>query len=105
MTAAVLFVFASPVDAASEDAWLDWYRRVHIPEIRAAIPEVTQVDQYRLLRPEAGLTRFATRYEASGIDASTLAAKLGGAAPSLTQTELMAGGDDAPVLEFADALA
>lgn len=104
MAAATLIVFASPASAAAEEDWLDWYKTVHIPEIRAAIPEVSGVNQYRLLRPAGATPRYATLYEAEDVDAPTLAGKLGVVAPSLTQTDLMAAGDDAPVLEFADRL-
>lgn len=101
---ATLIVFASPANASSEQEWLDWYSATHIPELRAAIPEVGTVTQHKLLGPPDRLPRYATIYEAIGIDAPTLASRLGAAAPTLSQTELMAVGDDAPALHFADPL-
>ena len=104
MSDAVLIAYSSPVDAASESAWLEWFHSVHIPELRAAIPEMTDIVQYRVLRPEGTTPRFVTRYDVPGLDAPTLAGKLGAAGPTLSQTDLMGTGDDATVIEFATAL-
>lgn len=102
VASAALIALASPVDQASEHAWLEWYSNVHIPEIRAAIPEVSNVVQFRHLVATEALPRYTTIYEATGIDAAAVAQQLGAAAPTLTQTDLMAVGSDAPVVYFTD---
>ncbi|MFU8945495.1 hypothetical protein ACLRGF_02065 [Mycetocola zhadangensis] len=89
MSSTAFFAYASPSSAAAEGDFLQWYSDVHIPEVRAAIPEITQVTRYLLWSPtaEAGTpNRYVTVYEVNAEDPTAVAARLGAAAPGLTMT-------------------
>lgn len=102
MSATVLFAYSSPVDAASEVDFLTWYREVHIPEMREAIPEITGATCYRLWDPDAGAgpSRFVTVYEAATEDPGALAAALSGASSGFTISSAMDRSENVPMMQF-----
>jgi hypothetical protein len=49
MTTAVLLVRTRPATPEAEDDYNDWYERVHIPQILAAVPAIISAQRFRLL--------------------------------------------------------
>lgn len=62
MAKAVLIAFTSPAGPDQEDAFNEWYEKVHVVEIRKAIPSVSMVNRYRQV--EVGGASAPARYVA-----------------------------------------
>lgn len=98
MAPALLLAWTSPIDEDSDAEFNEWYETTHIPEIRAAVPEVTGASRYRLVDPgqkAASPARYVAVYEIDSDDVSASAAKLGAAMAggllNMTTTLDMAG--------------
>ena len=90
MATGALIAYASPVDAASEEEFNRWYSEVHIPQVREAIPAITDVRRFRVVNPAApqdGNLRYVAIYSIDG-DVVQGAGQLGafGAAGKFTMT-------------------
>jgi hypothetical protein len=49
MSTAVLLVRTRPATAEVEDEYNDWYERIHIPQVLAAVPGIISAQRFRLL--------------------------------------------------------
>lgn len=82
MAPAMLLAWTSPIDEASDAEFNEWYVSTHVPEIRAAIPEVTSAHRYRLVNPgetASSPVRYLAAYEIDTDDVASSAAKLAAA--------------------------
>ncbi|MCD0452961.1 hypothetical protein LO762_27830 [Actinocorallia sp. API 0066] len=97
MARAALLAFSSPVPGRTEEL-TEWYDKVHIPDVRAAIPAIDRVVRYRIVEEveeSAGEPRFVTVYEIPDGDVADASARL---------TAALRGGGMAlsPALDLAD---
>jgi hypothetical protein len=71
MSTAVLLVRTRPPAPEVEEKYNDWYDRVHIPQILAAVPAITGAQRFLLLssqgRPDAPAAYLAI-YEIDSVD-------------------------------------
>ena len=83
MAKALLLAWSSPVDAAGEAEFHEWYSNTHIPQIGTAIPEVTNTTRYRLVTPgkspDETAARYLAVYEIDSDNVAESAGKLGAA--------------------------
>ena len=93
MGRAALMVFASPVPGRTEEL-VEWYDRVHIPDVRKAVPAIRNAVRYLLVDPSAGPQeppRFVTVYDLGDTDPAAAAAALAAGemelSPALDLTE------------------
>lgn len=106
MTTSVIIAYSSPIDDESEREFLAWYRDVHIPEVRAAVPGVKGTATYRLWQrePSSEPSRFVTVYEVETAQADAAAQALGAAASGFTLTPALDRLENAPTTQFADLI-
>jgi hypothetical protein len=80
---AALLAFSSPEPGRTAE-FLEWYEQVHVPEMRAVIPQITEVTRYRLASPggTGGPPRFLTFYDLGDADVAEAEANLTKAATS-----------------------
>lgn len=105
MAKSLLIALTSPAGADSLEDFNTWYDQTHIPEIRAVLPSVTEVNRYVLAAPDAAaheLPRYLAVYEIDDADPSAAAAALGAAMGTgqLTLTPALDGTVNPPVLQF-----
>lgn len=103
MGKSALLAWASPVPDRTAE-FVDWYEKVHIPEVRAAIPSITQVKRYRLVDPAdpERPARFLTVYDLGEVDVAEAAQSLGEAvaAGGLAPSGAMDLAGDPPALQW-----
>jgi hypothetical protein len=78
MAKAVLLAWSSPASPDSAAEYEEWYRRIHLPDVRAAVPAIISVARYELVDPEspAPSARYLTIYEIDDADVTAAAAAL-----------------------------
>jgi len=81
MANAMFLAWSSPISPEADEEFNRWYVDTHIPQVRTAIPAVTQVRRYRLLGSgQAGApVRYLCSYELADGDAAAAAAALAAA--------------------------
>ncbi len=81
MNRSLLLAWSSPVTGREAD-FDEWYDSTHIPQVRAALPEVREVDRYRLVDPGVSgePVRYLAVYQLDTDDVATAAGALGEAA-------------------------
>ncbi len=94
MAKGLLIAWSSPVNDENDAAFNEWYEGTHMPQVRAAIPSVTQVRRYRTADVPGGLQpphRYLAVYEMDTEDVPAAAAALtaAGAEGRLTFTDTM----------------
>jgi hypothetical protein len=104
----VLLAWTSPVDAENESEFNRWYDEVHIPQVKNAVPSITDVQRFRAVDPadpSAGDARYLCQYSFTG-DVAEAAAGLGRATVdgTLDQTPAMDANGRPPELIWAQAL-
>lgn len=110
MGRAALLAFSSPVQDRTEEL-TEWYDKVHIPEVRAAVPSIDRVVRYRILaqpgaQEEPGSEeppRFLTVYEIADGDVETASAQLYGALGGMQRSTAMDLETRPPVIQWAVA--
>ena len=106
MERAVLISFASPASPEEESDFNTWYEEIHIGQVRAAIPEITQVTRYRQVAADgsSSANRYVTIFQLDIVDVGRAAAALRSARESgaLEQTALLDREVDPPVLVWAE---
>ena len=76
-----LFIAYSSAVPGKDAEYEEWYERVHVREVRAAIPSITAVHRYRQvdLQGGGGAPRYVAVYELADGDVATAATQLGAA--------------------------
>jgi hypothetical protein len=84
MARATLIAHSSPSSPAQEEAFNDWYTKIHVPQVREAIPSITEVSRYRTVDPtgQSDEIRYIAVYEIDLEDVAIAAAQLGAAGQS-----------------------
>jgi hypothetical protein len=81
MTTAVLLVRTGPATPEAEREYNDWYDRVHIPQILAAVPAITRAQRFRLLsshgQPPDALAPYLAVYQIEADDPQAALSQLG----------------------------
>jgi hypothetical protein len=107
MARAILIAYSSPVPD-QEQAFNDWYANTHIPQVRAAVPSITEVSRYRTVDPtgQSDEVRYITTYEMDTDDVASAAGLLGGAMQDgkLDPTDTMDVTVNPPVLVWAQGV-
>lgn len=96
---AVMLTFSSPSDGTSEDAFNEWYDRVHVPEILEQVSGLVRVTRYRLGANQpaggsAGAAPYLAVYEIGGAPQDFLES-MGRA--QLTMSTALGTGERAPI--------
>ena len=81
MARATLIAHSSPTSPEQEEAFNDWYTKIHVPQVREAIPSITEVSRYRTVDPTGHNKeiRYIAVYEIDIDDVAIAAAQLGAA--------------------------
>ena len=84
MSTGIFLAWSSPVSADDDERFNTWYEDVHVPQVRAAIPSVTQVRRYSVLGSgqAGGVKRYVACYELADTDVAAAAAALKAAGES-----------------------
>ena len=105
---AVLISFASPASPDEESDFNNWYEQTHVDQVRAAIPEITQVTRYRQVLDDdgSGSNRYITVFQMDIADVGLAADALRSARESgaLDQTATIDREVNPPVLVWAELL-
>ncbi|MFA7322766.1 MAG: hypothetical protein WC005_00235 [Candidatus Nanopelagicales bacterium] len=103
MANTLLIAFSSATTETQIPEFASWYEGTHIPEVRAAIPSISNVTRYQLTDPQTGakLNRFVAIYEIDEADIATAAGQLFSNAAGFTQTDTMDRENDPAVLHWA----
>jgi hypothetical protein len=101
---AILVAFSSPASPEQAEEFTTWYEGTHIPEVRANVPGIVDVQRYALVDPAAAdgpTQRFMALYFLEG-DVTAAAGALGAAAAGgkLTMTSAMDVSNDPSVLHW-----
>ncbi|RAY16991.1 hypothetical protein DPM19_02165 [Actinomadura craniellae] len=103
MVRAALLAWASPVPDRTAE-FVEWYEKVHIPDVRAAIPTIEKVIRYRLVDPaDSGRPpRFLTFYDLGEVEVAAAEASLTEAATSgqMQLSPAMDLADNPPALQW-----
>ncbi len=103
MKHSLLLAWSSPVEGREAD-FDEWYDGTHIPQVRAALPDVGQVTRYQLVDVEGtgGPDRYLAIYELGTDDVTQAATALGAAAASgaLDMTDAMDVAGAPPQLQW-----
>jgi hypothetical protein len=113
MAKVLLLVWSTPASGESDAEFHDWYDNTHLPELRAALPSITEVHRYRshpigkratAAAPKAG--RFLNIYELDQEDAAAASEAFNAAMASgrVGISDVVDIGEHAPVLEWYDHL-
>jgi hypothetical protein len=83
----VMLALANPVDAEHEEKFNEWYEGTHIPQVRAAVPGITDVRRYRASAVQAVPEqptghRYLAVYQIEAADPGQVLAALGAGAAS-----------------------
>jgi len=91
MAKTLLIAFSSATTEEQIPELTAWYEQTHIPEVRAAIPSISNVTRYQEADPHTGekINRFVAIYEIDEADVATAAGQLFSAAAGFTQTDSM----------------
>src|SRR5215471_17885239 len=82
MSKGLLLAWTSPASAETEDEFNAWYDKVHIPQVREAIPSITAVHRYRTADFSHGTAEgqspyaYLAVYEMDSADVASAAAAL-----------------------------
>lgn len=81
MAGSALLAYSSPASPEQEQQFNDWYDKVHIPQVRDVLPNVTSVTRYRVVDPNGAASgaRFLAIYEMDGDDVAAAAGAMGAA--------------------------
>ena len=103
MANTLLIAFSSATTEAQIPELTAWYEGTHIPEVRAAIPSISNVTRYQLSDPKTGekINRFVAIYEIDEADIAVAAGQLFSVAGGFTQTDTMDREKDPSVLHWA----
>ncbi|MDD2857346.1 MAG: hypothetical protein PHU75_01595 [Candidatus Nanopelagicales bacterium] len=103
MANTLLIAFSSATSEAQIPEFASWYEGTHIPEVRAAIPSISNVTRYQLTDPQTGaaINRFVAIYEIDEADIAAAAGQLFSNAAGFTQTDAMDRENDPAVLHWA----
>jgi len=91
MANTLLIAYSSATTEAQIPEMTSWYEETHIPEVRAAIPSISNVTRYQLSDPMTGekINRFVAIYEIDEADIAAAAGQLFSSAAGFTQTDSM----------------
>jgi len=105
MAKATLIAMSSPTGPEQEDDFNDWYENTHIPQLREAIPSISNVTRYREVDPTgvSQTIRYVAVYELDTDDVAAAAGQLGAAGQGgkLDLTTTMDMTSNPPVLIWA----
>lgn len=103
MANTLLIAFSSATTEAQIPDFVAWYEGTHIPEVRAAVPSISNVTRYQLSDPQTGekINRFVAIYEIDEADIATAAGQLFSNAAGFTQTDTMDRETNPSVLHWA----
>lgn len=103
MAKTLLIAFSSATTEAQIPEFTSWYEETHIPEVRAAIPSISDVTRYQQSDPMTGerINRFIAIYEIDEADIATAAGQLFSSAAGFTQSDAMDRETDPAVLHWA----
>jgi hypothetical protein len=75
---ALLLAWTSPAAPARTAEFDEWYTRIHIPQVRAAVPSITAVSRYELVDPASPepTHRYLAVYELDDTDVPAAAAAM-----------------------------
>ena len=78
MAKGVFLAWSSPVSLEQLAEFDEWYRATHIPQVRAAVPSISDVARYELVDPAANgpSHRYLTVYELDEADIPAAAAAM-----------------------------
>src|ERR1700760_3991000 len=78
MPRGVFLAWSSPVSPEQLAEFDQWYRTTHIPQVRAAVPSISDVARYELVDPAADgpSHRYLTVYELDDADIGAAAAAM-----------------------------
>lgn len=104
MAKAVLLAWSSPQSADRIAEFHNWYENTHIPQIRAAVPAITEVSRYEFVdsADREATHRYLAIYELDDADVEAAAAALAenGAAGRIEMTTAMDLTDRPPVAQW-----
>ena len=103
MANTLLIAFSSATSEAQIPEFTAWYEGTHIPEVRAAIPSISNVTRYQESDPRTGekINRFVAIYEIDEADVAAAAGQLFSSAAGFTQTDSMDRENVPSVLHWA----
>ncbi len=103
MANTLLIAFSSATSEAQIPEFTSWYEGTHVPEVRAAIPSISNVTRYQESDPRTGekINRFVAIYEIDEADIGAAAGQLFSAAAGFTQTDTMDRETNPSVLHWA----
>ncbi|MDO9485192.1 MAG: hypothetical protein Q7K25_03925 [Actinomycetota bacterium] len=103
MANTLLIAYSSATSEAQIPEMTSWYEETHIPEVRAAIPSISNVTRFQLSDPMTGekINRFVAIYEIDEADVAAAAGQLFSAAAGFTPTDAMDRENEPSVLHWA----
>jgi hypothetical protein len=80
----MFMAWSSPVSAEEDASFNTWYDEIHVPQVRKAVPSITDVRRYALLGSgqDGGVRRYLACYELADEDAAGAAAAIHAAGSS-----------------------
>jgi hypothetical protein len=65
MAKALLLAWSSPASGGDLAEYQEWYKKIHIPQVRATVPSISAVSRYELVDPESpeAALRYLVIYE------------------------------------------
>jgi hypothetical protein len=107
MAKGVFLAWSSPVSPEQLDEFDEWYHTTHIPQVRAAVPSISDVARYELVDPAADgpSHRYLTVYELDDADIPAAAAAMNesAAAGKLDPSPAMDLAERPPVAQWCRA--
>jgi len=102
MAKTLLVAFSSATSEEQIPEFTAWYEGTHVPEVRAAIPSISNVTRYQQTDPMTGekINRFVAIYEIDEADVASAAGQLFSAAAGFTPTDSMDRENDPAVLHW-----
>jgi len=100
MNNAFLLAFSHPVGADRDDEYNNWYDNTHVPQLRAALPSIKDVNRYELVPCQEGGHRYLAIFEFVTNDVDKTIAEFGEVVASgrLDPTSAMDTSVNPPVL-------